>query len=238
MEIPGNAALKDQILALKWVKQYIKYFNGDSDNITVFGVSAGAASTHYMTSTPLTKGLFHKAVCMSGSMLNTWANIPQKDHAYRLAKYHGYEGENNDRDVVAYLQSLEPEKLVQHDILTNEERRNGIMFTFGPCIEAYKADDCVIPEEPREMLKTAWGNDIPIIVGGVANEGYLMYQKLKMFPQAMNAINNDLERMLPLEVREKDKEKSLLKAKRLVKAHFGNKTPSNECLEEFLDVST
>lgn len=237
LEIPGNAALKDQVLALKWVKEYIKYFNGDVDNITVFGVSAGGASTHYMTSTPLTKGLFHKAICMSGSMLNNWANTPKKDHAYRLAKYHGYEGENNDREVVAYLRSLEPEKLVKHDILTDQERRNGIMFAFGPSVEAYKSADCVVPEEPREMLKTAWGNDIPIIVGGVANEGYLMYPKLKMFPQAMNAINKDLERMLPAEVREEDKEKSLEKAKCLVQAHFGNKTPSHECIQEFLDVS-
>ncbi|KAI8129145.1 Esterase B1 [Lucilia cuprina] len=235
LQIPGNAGLKDQILALKWVKQYIKHFNGDPDNITVFGVSAGGASTHYLTSTPQTKGLLHKAICMSGSMLNNWANTPQKDHAYRLAKFHGYEGDNNDRDVVEFLKNLEPQKLVQHDILTDQEKRNGIMFTFGPCIESYVGEDCVIPQEPREILKSAWGNDIPIMMGGTSNEGYLMYPKLKMFPQAMNAINKDLERMLPVEVREDDKEKSLVKAQRLLRIHFGDKTPSNECMEEFLD---
>lgn len=189
-----------------------------------------------MASTPLTKDLFHKAICMSGTMLNNWAITPQNDHAYRLAKYNGYEGENIDLDVVEFLQKLDPHKLVVHDILTEEEKRNEVQFTFGPCIETYVGEDCVVPEDPKEMLKSAWGNKIPIIIGGTEDEGYLMYPKFKMFPQAMDAINNDLERFLPAEVRENDKEKSLLKAKRLVKAHFGNKIPSTECLKEFFDV--
>lgn len=53
---PGNSGLKDQSLALNWVKNNIIYFGGDPNKITVFGHSAGAACAHYQMISPLSKG--------------------------------------------------------------------------------------------------------------------------------------------------------------------------------------
>lgn len=56
--IHGNAGLKDIVLALKWVKKNINVFGGDPDNVTIFGNSAGGAAVHYLTLSPMSKGVF------------------------------------------------------------------------------------------------------------------------------------------------------------------------------------
>lgn len=55
--VPGNAAMKDQTLAIKWVHDNIEYFRGDSNNIMVFGDSAAGASVHLQVLSPMTKGM-------------------------------------------------------------------------------------------------------------------------------------------------------------------------------------
>lgn len=62
----GNYGLYDQMTAIKWVKDNIAAFGGDPENITIMGQSAGAASVQLQSCSPLTKGLFSKAVMSSG----------------------------------------------------------------------------------------------------------------------------------------------------------------------------
>lgn len=54
--LPGNNGIRDQQLALKWIKDNIKYFNGNPDSVTITGMSAGGASVHLHTLSPLSKG--------------------------------------------------------------------------------------------------------------------------------------------------------------------------------------
>lgn len=62
----GNFGLLDQIAALKWVRDNIARFGGDSANVTLFGESAGGISVHSLLRTPLSRGLFAKAIVQSG----------------------------------------------------------------------------------------------------------------------------------------------------------------------------
>lgn len=65
--ITGNNGLLDQVAAIKWVKNYISHFGGDTESITLAGESAGAISIAYHLVSPLSAGLFNRAIMQSGA---------------------------------------------------------------------------------------------------------------------------------------------------------------------------
>ena len=80
----GNYGLYDQLTAINWVRHNIAAFGGDPDNITIMGQSAGAMSVQQHCLSPLTRGLFHKAVMCSGGGVSRMlaAASPEKHYAF------------------------------------------------------------------------------------------------------------------------------------------------------------
>ncbi|GBP60488.1 Esterase B1 [Eumeta japonica] len=72
-DVPGNAEMKDQVAALRWVQKNISNFGGDPNNVTIFGESAGGGSVGWHILSPMSKGLFQRAILMSGSPFVTGA---------------------------------------------------------------------------------------------------------------------------------------------------------------------
>ncbi len=62
----SNFGTLDIIQALSWVQQNIGEFGGDAQNVTIFGESAGGHNVFALLASPLSKGLFHKAISQSG----------------------------------------------------------------------------------------------------------------------------------------------------------------------------
>ena len=69
--VSGNYLFLDLIASLQWVRDNIAAFGGDPGNVTIFGESGGGAKVNIMMASPLAKGLFHKAICESGTALLT-----------------------------------------------------------------------------------------------------------------------------------------------------------------------
>ncbi|XP_075147099.1 uncharacterized protein LOC142221306 [Haematobia irritans] len=224
LKAPGNNGLKDQLMALQWLKQNISNFNGDPNNITLSGESAGAASVHYLMCSPLAKGLFHKAILVSGNILCPWAHSPLENLPYRLAKACGYDNAADDeKSIFAYLQQQPAENLLKPYLNTKEENLNDCLFTYGPSIEPYPTDTCLIPKHPEYLVGETWGNEIPVLMSGTSFEGLLMFARVHMAPFLLTELEDNPQHCLPLSL--KLKYPSGLQTelgKKIKYTHFGN----------------
>lgn len=121
--VPGNAGLKDQTFALKWIQRNIASFGGDPTNITLFGESAGGSSVHYHMISDLSRGLFKRSIAMSGVAFNqAFALQPRRNWAQRLSMALDYNGSQNEKDILEFLESVEAYDIVKvsDKILTEE----------------------------------------------------------------------------------------------------------------------
>lgn len=229
LNIPGNAGLKDQVLALKWVKENIHNFNGDSNNITVFGESAGGASAQFMMMIPQTKDLFNKAIIQSGSILCPWSFTESHDWGYKFACHIGYKGENNDKDVFEYLAKQNAKSLAVPDMtmITNDDLMDNVLVLIRPVVEPYMTDSCIVNTSCNELLASGWGNKIPIIIGGNSFEGLQHYRIVEKYPFLIDGLT-DFVNLLPDDVKRSHNESELKQmALGLKDVYFGGGHPNS-----------
>ena len=83
-EMPGNLGMHDQILALQWVQENIGRFNGDPENVTIIGESAGAMAVMFLVMSHLSEGLFARAIIQSGPIVSSYTKWDKKPRLYAL----------------------------------------------------------------------------------------------------------------------------------------------------------
>lgn len=239
VKVPGNAGLKDQTLALKWVRSNAQRFGGDGENITIFGESAGGCSVHYHMISDFSKGLFDKAIVQSGSAVSDWANFPQNNWASRLAAALGWNGQGGDQAVYEFLKNSDASKIIelQDSFRTAEEIKSGIS-TFGPTAEAYISDQCFFIRNPKELVKEAWSVNVPMIIGGVADEGLLFYRHLDQMKkhiqcQGAQGFEPFVPRTLVLPFGSAE---SLSVAKRIMDYYYSEEDPNEENFIKTLQI--
>lgn len=157
----GNWSLRDQILALEWVRENIAGFGGDPGNVTVFGESAGAMSISNLLTAPEASGLFHRAVLQSGppaTASQQWATR----RAQRLAGHLGVHP-----DAVETLRHVPVERLVEatarlaHDAPAD----GGLPLALLPVV-----DGVFLPRPPGEMIAEGAAASVPILLGTTRDE--------------------------------------------------------------------
>ncbi|KAI5635797.1 carboxylesterase family domain-containing protein [Phthorimaea operculella] len=168
--IPGNAGLKDQVMALRWIQNNIRAFGGDPDSVTLTGHSAGAASVHYHYLSPLSKGLFARGIAFSGSALSPWAfaTRPVK-RAKDLAVAVGCPAVDTSKDISECLMNKSAV-----DIVNATSWMFGEKFWFSPFVptaEPEGMEGAFITKHPYSIAKAGVVNDVPLLITTVADEG-------------------------------------------------------------------
>ncbi len=199
LNVPGNAALKDQVMAMKFVHQNIRNFGGDPNNCCLFGHSAGGSSVSWHCVSDMSRGLFQKAIIMSGCVLNKYCFTPKRDWANRLARKLGYDGHNDDKNILEFLNRVDPVKIVEaQEALILPEEKSLISHAFAPHIEPYSNSETFNTELPIELVRKAWSNDIDILIGLTSDEGLLVLEYLNASPTMLKMVK--LENMAPAEL--------------------------------------
>lgn len=166
-----NAGILDQIAALRWVQENISAFGGDPERVLIFGQSAGGMSVRMLLTSPLTQGLFSRAVVHSGGGLNEADPIRPKQEFMALCQktmeHLGWTYED-----LMTRDALEVNDKMMHavkEVATDDE-----VGYFQPFIDEYS-----ITEVPGKLISKGEYWNIPIICGTVAGDSWMFSRKVK-----------------------------------------------------------
>ena len=187
-----NLGIKDQVAALKWVKENISAFGGDPDAVTIFGESAGGISVETLMAIPAAQGLFKRAIVESGPAGDVWS---PKVASQVTAIYLKQLGISTD--------SLFKLKLVPVDSITAAMARTmkimiadpALPKTFAPVI-----DGDFLPQDLLTGIKNGQSKGVDLLIGTNKNEANLFaMKKLKMAPVNEEQLKPYLTRFKPAE---------------------------------------
>ncbi|KAM3955322.1 esterase FE4 [Aphomia sociella] len=198
-EIPGNAGLKDQVAALKWINKNIKKFGGDPHKVTLAGFSTGAAMAELLALSKTTDGLFNKIILESGSALSPFAiNRDPVSTVRNVAVSMGYKDTGNLKALNEFFLNAPIKNITAKSLnffLTNST------FGFAPCIEnVLENTEAFLTESPLDILSKN-ENKVSVLTGFSNMEGLSRASKFDTWSELMN---KDFKQFLPADLVFKD----------------------------------
>jgi para-nitrobenzyl esterase len=164
----ANAGVLDLVGALEWVRENVARFGGDPGNVTIFGQSGGGGKVSALLAMPAAKGLFERAIVMSGAGIR----MAEHDRATKLAEaVLGEVGLKTDQldklqtlPIKRLLAAIEPaqKKLVPAGFRLLDR------YGFGPVVEGHD-----LPHHPFDPTATNLSDNVPVMVGGTRDENAL-----------------------------------------------------------------
>ena len=167
--VPGNGGLRDQNLALIWIKENIVNFGGNPEMVTLFGQSSGSFSIAMHLMSPLSKELFHRVILQSGTALQpSWGPITSK-HALQYAEmFIDKLGCHQEMDTLSCLQEQELKDIFDAMVLI--PGAGNMIWSAVPDVNF--TTDPFIPGDPKLLMESGQFNtNVEVIIGTNSDEG-------------------------------------------------------------------
>ncbi|KAK2586966.1 hypothetical protein KPH14_010941 [Odynerus spinipes] len=232
---PGNVGMKDQVMALMWVKDNIHYFGGCPNRVTIFGQSSGGSSVQYHMMSPMSEGLFNNVIAQSGSILNPWAvSYNPKDMAFKLGETLGIRT-TDSAELVKKLAEFSAKDIVtaSKEMMTTINTMNGHMQAFVPSVEYDFGQDVFLPTDPWTLIKTGTLADVPIM-GGVTLDESIFFAEMML--EHAEYMNQQFEYFLPDDVNVTDSVQRKQLGEAMKDFYFHGKDISRATEKEFTQM--
>ena len=162
----GNVGMLDAVQALEWVRDNIAKFGGDPNNVTIFGESGGGGKVGTLMCMPKAKGLFHKAIIMSGTILNVNTKAMTEELGEAVLKELGIDKKNIDKiNKVSYKDLYAAGQRAMAASIGTRRPGTPMMWGFGPT-----PDGEVLLQQPFQPAFASISDDIPLMIGTTFNE--------------------------------------------------------------------
>ncbi|XP_045477364.1 cholinesterase 2-like isoform X2 [Harmonia axyridis] len=234
---PGNYGLKDQNLALRWIKKNIKYFGGDPNNVLLFGQSAGSSSVHFHMLSSKSQGLFHKVILESGSALCQWSSQRKpRNLAYLVGIANGITNPKDSGELVNKLRQIDLEDMKQTllGILIVSITQGLITgLPFAPSLEVDHEDAFLTKNNWYEMLKNGNFSHVPVVMGINSNEALYFYEEASILQPLLVLLDLDVSLLTPPAMNITDRELSTSVGALIRDRYFGqnNRISTSDVLD-------
>lgn len=172
----ANVGMLDIVAALQWIRDNIAQFGGDPGNVTIFGESGGGGKVGTLLSMPSAKGLFHKAIIMSGTILNVNNKTMSEALGKVVLKELDIDPEHIERiNDVPYEDLYEAGQRAMAASIGTRKPGTPMMWGFGPT-----PDGETLLQQPFQPGFADISNDVPIMIGTTFNELQRLYYNMDL----------------------------------------------------------
>ncbi|XP_065219358.1 juvenile hormone esterase-like [Planococcus citri] len=179
-ECSGNQGIKDVLLSLKWIKDNIKVFGGDPDNITLLGSSSGSAIVHALMISPKAQGSFQKAVLMGMYATNPTLVAPKENMtpAFELALSLGYDGVDmkDKKKLLSFFKKIDIDMIITFKPESHLHEENAPLFPASMFVPMFDDDeDSILPMSALDTIKST--PRIPLLIGFCDKEAAMAFTR-------------------------------------------------------------